>query len=584
MPTTSPTVLELKNLKARIKRHYDFKKQTSIQVRVPSKLQRKDILTFKPSNILSDDEWVDSLYYITSIIIKYSENKRFKDGNKLRGYVSINFDKLRHVLGTHTSLILKALINNGVIESDNSYVSSIKSKGYRLCKKYRKQTPSFVTINEVGIVKRYNNVTEKLNAELIKKLNNHAYLVKWFFDKNLSIDKQKAERYLDLYQRIMKRSFSGYGLSKSDLDEVYIHIDNTIQSSQNVLSNWDDRKLYIDSKGGRMYSSMTSILSQLRCFTSFKGEELISFDLKNSQPYHLLLLLNPNFWDEPNQATDIVLGNIMLEVEQYLKANHFKEYNTTIITLKQEAKTGENLTNKGIRRSSDMSHRFAYEVAKGKLYKFFSDKLKGKYTTVTGDPFGNADSAKQELIKLLYFNPRVKHSQSYVYYQEFKSLFPTVASVIDLLKTRQYQNFAVLLQKVESTILLGTVCKKVFEINSNIPLYTIHDSIATTKEYSNVLEEVIRSTYKEIIGVEPELKKEVLNEKEASKNMSKYITKKTNKILEELGKPMIKKVVFTEQEILEIIEVWKPKKRDTKETHTSFNFGTGIPFTFPFSN
>jgi len=564
MPRKTDTAFEVKGLKEKIDRRYLYKDQKVIHVLVPKNLRSTSLLKIKPPSITDDKTWTNSVFYIVSSIISLTQKKRFKGGNKTKGYVSLKATELRKILGVSSKLILDTLEDAGVIEIDNSYAVSVESKGYRLKTKYRKSPVTFVTITDAKIVQKYNTQAKLYNALQREKLRDKAYLVKWFLDDKLKIDNVKALKYLELYESIVKRHLTTYDVSKKSQQEMLSHIDSSIQSSKSIIENWHTRNITFDSKGERLYSSLTSIMSQLRCFTTYEEQELVSFDIKNSQPFHILLLLNPRFWDKPKRKTDVVMENLNSELLKYLKDNHLKEYNTTIMLLKQDAATGINHTNRGIKRIENTRPHFAHEVATGKLYKFISDSFNNKFTTPEGfDPFGSKELAKNELIKLLYFNPKKTGSPSIRYFNSFSNLFPSVAAVIELLKLRKFQDFSVLLQKLESTILLGHVCKKIFETDSSIPMFTVHDSILTTKEHSEKVERIILETYNDIMGVVPELKKEEMSTKEAHKNFEKAIDKKINKILFDTGhQSFSKKVTFTLDDINDITKSGVFKKKD----------------------
>jgi phosphoenolpyruvate carboxylase len=65
-------------------------------------------------------------------------------------------------------------------------------------------------------------------------------------------------------------------------------------------------------------------------------------------------------------------------------------------------------------------------------------------------------------------------------------------------------------------------------------MYTIHDNIITTKKGALLVEKIIKDTYKELIGVEPDLRKEEMTPQNAFNEFNKYITKKTIEICKDL--------------------------------------------------
>ena len=110
------------------------------------------------------------------------------------------------------------------------------------------------------------------------------------------------------------------------------------------------------------------------------------------------------------------------------------------------------------------------------------------------------------------------------------------SNIIDLLKSKNYTEFSVLLQQIEARILLKNICKRIHQKDHSIPLFTIHDDIITTNCNEIALKNEILTTYKEILGVSPELKTEKLNKANLDfKTFRKTIIKKTQKIAKNNG-------------------------------------------------
>jgi hypothetical protein len=173
---------------------------------------------------------------------------------------------------------------------------------------------------------------------------------------------------------------------------------------------------------------------------------------------------------------------------------------------------------------------------KGKLYKFISSNFKNKFIENNIDPFENRDKAKIQFIRMLYAENKSSHAPNSIYYKSFKKLFPFESSIINLLKSKNYTDFSVLLQQIEARILLKNVCKRIHEKDDSIPLFTIHDGIITTNCNEIALKNEILTTYKEILGVSPELKTEKLNKANLDfKTFRKTIINKTQKMAKNNG-------------------------------------------------
>ncbi len=64
---------------------------------------------------------------------------------------------------------------------------------------------------------------------------------------------------------------------------------------------------------------------------------------------------------------------------------------------------------------------------------------------------------------------------------------------------------AFVLQTLEATLILDKVCANLLN-KYEIPLFTIHDCIATTEEHIDKVEEEIATVYEEYLGAKPSIK------------------------------------------------------------------------------
>jgi hypothetical protein len=68
------------------------------------------------------------------------------------------------------------------------------------------------------------------------------------------------------------------------------------------------------------------------------------------------------------------------------------------------------------------------------------------------------------------------------------------------------REFALVMQRCESWLLINNVCRQFLNHQSDIPLFTIHDGLFSYKEYTQDIANLIITTCREFIGVEPGLK------------------------------------------------------------------------------
>lgn len=85
----------------------------------------------------------------------------------------------------------------------------------------------------------------------------------------------------------------------------------------------------------------------------------------------------------------------------------------------------------------------------------------------------------------------------------FYELFPTVFTILNMFKKYSYQlpwyrkdkphaALAVLLQFVESFLIIDVICKRISEEHPQVPLFTIHDNILTTKGNEGIVKKVMK--------------------------------------------------------------------------------------------
>ena len=93
--------------------------------------------------------------------------------------------------------------------------------------------------------------------------------------------------------------------------------------------------------------------------------------------------------------------------------------------------------------------------------------------------------------------------------QYFTESFPNLFKVIQSLKTTK-NSLPLKLQNIESKCILDHTTKKLSDTYPNMPLFTIHDSILTTKEWSDKIDLTteIELLIKNYVGYKPQIVKE----------------------------------------------------------------------------
>ncbi|MGN6399980.1 MAG: hypothetical protein ACTHMD_05975, partial [Flavisolibacter sp.] len=99
------------------------------------------------------------------------------------------------------------------------------------------------------------------------------------------------------------------------------------------------------------------------------------------------------------------------------------------------------------------------------------------------------------------------------YVRAFKECFPNVFSIFQLIKRGRgnHNTLACIFQRFESNLILHNICLDINNDFPEVPLFTIHDSIATTEQHIRVVEIYFKKHLKLALGIEPKLNIEPWN-------------------------------------------------------------------------
>lgn len=268
---------------------------------------------------------------------------------------------------------------------------------------------------------------------------------------------------------------------------------------QMVLGKLADKAYYChyDEVGWRVHSLLTVLPRNYKKFVTFRKKPLYSIDLKCSQIFLTLALMNPDFWN-PSSST-VNIGT--------LKMDHLFSSNVM-----------KNKILPALANLSDDYDIFKKECCKGTIYEYMQETYKNQLNL----------SLSRNDVKALFYNT-VFTSNNYSGQKDaepkrlFKKLFPTVSNLFIAIKTQRkkekvflnkFDKFPVekfstllpiMLQRLESYIFIQNIATKILSEHPDIPIFTIHDSICTTEENVEVLERIIKSEIERIVGLTPSL-------------------------------------------------------------------------------
>lgn len=252
----------------------------------------------------------------------------------------------------------------------------------------------------------------------------------------------------------------------------------------------DSNVVICDSYGRRLHSKITNLKGKLHQHLRVDGVTPITWDIKNSQPYFSSIL------------TSEVIDNLV-------EINPRIEY---LLKVKPVVAKYEN----------DVNYlEYRKRCVSGRVYEYLCDVYKDLY----GESITRKD-IKQSIFIAMFSN--YSNHEKNGYYQRteikrcinvFRTAFPSVyeffmeVQTIDLQQAKldvngeqeSHKNVSYIMQQVESTVMLGVVAKKLYELNQQgISIYFtfIHDAVMTIPSTSELVKNVILESINKL-GIEP---------------------------------------------------------------------------------
>ncbi len=403
---------------------------------------------------------IDNLKEIISIIACHIR----KDEN----CTPLKMEYVRKLVPCGDSYILK-LIDLGIIQ--RSGFAKIKETCYKynFAPEYYSKYLSF-PLNNAKLIRRIESAQQELKKQDAKSIRNHSEQTKYL--KQLTI--------ADNYSEFIESNYT------SETDQY-----NCILGSATRIIN-KDIFYSIDNTSGRFHSNITNMAKGLRPFLRINNEPLVNIDIKNSQPYLSTIILT-----DPGKVSYLTNNPVFALLLQSLKVS----------------------LNKDVKKYIEL-------VVLGQLYEYLMAEFANEGLTLT------RDETKGHVLRILFARNRMpKDEINRKARQIFKDRFPTVHRIFSKVrghekgdKFQSFKRFAILLQRIESYLMLDVILKRIYKELPGTIAVTVHDSIMTGILTNNV--EVVRKIIVEeltfFIGFQPQIKIE-RNIEENKENKEKEI-------------------------------------------------------------
>lgn len=441
-----------------------YKIISSLTLYLPERIDIDRILSRHPPNFhYHRDYFVYILHLITAI-----PSRKRDILEKNQGYTPINRKFLQKRLHDYKRYI-EYLKSVGLVEERSYYKPNESSMGLKITA-YYESTLRPVVITKWTLIKSIIYLHKSYNIEITEELS---YLKYWFND-GIEVDYERGAEYLNqLYQQ---------EVNNPEITNERLRYNCRLLPLMKLRDK--EYSFYVDNTGYRLHTNITQMMSGLRKFVTYEGKKLCAIDIKNSQLYLAIVLLDDELFSNNDIASKLV--NPML-----LSNPNYPNMVVDFI--------------RGIKNEPDVL-LFKEWVSSGLFYEKFGEKLVEKGILENSSVQELREAAKEITFSSIYspntsvaYNPAV---------QLFKAIFPNVYKIFKLIKKghNNHPALSVCLQRLEAQLVLHKACSIIAEERPDVFLLTLHDSIITTEDNVEYVNGILYNVLRTNLGVPPHLK------------------------------------------------------------------------------
>lgn len=368
--------------------------------------------------------------------------------------------------------------------------------GYGLVVPYRY---SRIIVEVIQIKGVHKHQKKKFNSSYTKKYEKP--LSDFFINTDFAIDGDKSEndlfdRYFELANYPLKKShgkpiandlksYSSYIMALKKMAQ-FMNGEYIFSRGTTSLTNKKTGRKDYKTKG-RLYTSFSFLNKEIRQNLIYKGGKLIEIDLKNCVPY----LLSNLFSVTNIRMTSKRINRLQSSLSIYMCSEDLKT------CMDREVADFKNL------------------CIEGTVYDMFIEPLKGKYAEKWSEMFmryfdkryvkcyeHDRTLSKQLFIMMLFG----RISQFTEVQQVFAERFPILWDILTTNKRQSYKAVAKSLFDLEGSLMIDQVAKPLIKNHKRrVPVFSVHDCIATTEENIPIVTEQIESVFYNNFGNMPRI-------------------------------------------------------------------------------
>lgn len=397
----------------------------------------------------------------------------------------------KKILSRKAKLHIEYLVNHCVLKLVRKHFAGTTCRKYLLDEKYMKD-PSFYQLSGFTFSRA---ISRHLDRQKVKGKYDH--FKGWL--KKIEFDVEGATVFNNIMFESRKNFVPFQTISKRDRRTRSNPHYQYVNGQLSILRlKGRDESCRMDNSGMRLHTSITSCPKLLRNYISIEGQPLVSIDIKNSQPYMLLALFNPEHIGNPRRTRYTL--NQPISPTLQVPISDLPASNISSIILRHSS----------VIQSSIEFQEYRKMVTNGTIYEQFVDLMKIDPKELEMG-FSPRDTVKFRFMLCFY---SANGSRSGGMKPLFRSKFPKIYSLMCDLKEMHHNTLAILLQRVESILVLDKICGRISQEKCYVPLFTVHDSILTTSEYVEYVKGIVEQECIRYIGVAPRLSIEVFTPKE----------------------------------------------------------------------
>ncbi|MCK9282317.1 MAG: hypothetical protein M0P71_17005 [Melioribacteraceae bacterium] len=392
---------------------------------------------------------------------------------------------------------LLGLIHLGIIQ--RSGIASEKQKIsylYNFSPEYQSKYKS-IPLNNAKLILRIEKAHETFRKkESAKSIRGHSEQTKYL--KQLTIT--------DGFNEFIESTYS------AETDQY-----NSVLGSATRIIN-KDISYSVDTTSGRFHSNITNMAKGLRPFLRINGEPLVNIDIKNSQPYlSTILLTDPGkvSWMTKNPAFAMLLQTLNVSLSQDVKI-----YISLVISGQLYEYLMSEFSKEGL-------HLTRIETKRQVLRILFARNRMPRNPINDTEVFiyKLTEKEKRKREEFIRDYPKIKKTR-----QIFIKLFPKVHRIFSKVrghekgdKFQNFKRFAILLQRIESYLMLDVILKRIYKELPGTIAVTVHDSIMTGILTNNVeaVHKIITEELTFFVGFAPKIEIEGIikeNKEEEERN------------------------------------------------------------------